>query len=79
MTTTSTTAFSPSAAAGAAGRASTVAPSSSFSYEVIATDPNTQARAGILHTPHGDIPTPIFMPVGTNCLLYTSPSPRDRG
>ncbi len=23
------------------------------------------ARAGILHTPHGDIPTPVFMPVGT--------------
>ncbi len=72
MTTTSTTAFSSSAAAGAAGaagRASTVAPSSSFSYEVIATDPNTQARAGILHTPHGDIPTPIFMPVGTKATV----------
>ena len=24
-----------------------------------------QARAGILHTPHGDVPTPAFMPVGT--------------
>jgi len=23
------------------------------------------ARAGILHTPHGDVPTPTFMPVGT--------------
>ena len=23
------------------------------------------ARAGIVHTAHGDIPTPIFMPVGT--------------
>ena len=23
------------------------------------------ARAGVLHTPHGDVPTPIFMPVGT--------------
>lgn len=23
------------------------------------------ARAGILHTPHGDVPTPAFMPVGT--------------
>jgi queuine tRNA-ribosyltransferase len=25
----------------------------------------THARAGILHTEHGDIPTPVFMPVGT--------------
>lgn len=30
-----------------------------------ATDPNSSARAGILHTDHGDIQTPIFMPVGT--------------
>ena len=24
-----------------------------------------RARAGVLHTAHGDVPTPIFMPVGT--------------
>ncbi len=29
------------------------------------TDTATQARAGVVHTDHGDIPTPIFMPVGT--------------
>jgi len=29
------------------------------------TDDNSQARAGLLHTAHGDIETPIFMPVGT--------------
>lgn len=29
------------------------------------TDPHSKARAGILHTDHGDIQTPIFMPVGT--------------
>ncbi len=34
-------------------------------YEIIATDKETGARAGILHTDHGDIETPIFMPVGT--------------
>ncbi len=28
-------------------------------------DKQSKARAGILHTGHGDIPTPIFMPVGT--------------
>lgn len=37
-----------------------------FSYKLIHVDKNTGARAGILHTPHGDIETPIFMPVGTN-------------
>lgn len=26
---------------------------------------NGAARAGVLHTPHGDVPTPAFMPVGT--------------
>ena len=29
------------------------------------TDPQSSARAGIIHTDHGDIHTPIFMPVGT--------------
>ena len=29
------------------------------------TDPQSSARAGVLHTDHGDIRTPIFMPVGT--------------
>lgn len=28
-------------------------------------DSSTSARAGVLHTDHGDIPTPVFMPVGT--------------
>ncbi len=36
-----------------------------FGYEIIHTDKHTGARAGIFHTPHGDIETPIFMPVGT--------------
>lgn len=29
------------------------------------TDSKTNARAGLIHTSHGDIQTPIFMPVGT--------------
>jgi queuine tRNA-ribosyltransferase len=33
------------------------------SFEVVATD--GAARAGVLHTAHGDVPTPAFMPVGT--------------
>ncbi len=36
-----------------------------FSYELLHVDKHTGARAGIFHTPHGDIETPIFMPVGT--------------
>jgi len=38
-------------------------PTPGFSFELLATLGN--ARAGILHTPRGDIPTPVFMPVGT--------------
>jgi queuine tRNA-ribosyltransferase len=34
-----------------------------FSFGVAATA--GRARAGILKTPHGDVPTPVFMPVGT--------------
>lgn len=34
-------------------------------FEVIATCNNTSARAGIISTDHGEIKTPIFMPVGT--------------
>jgi queuine tRNA-ribosyltransferase len=38
-------------------------------FELQATDPDTGARAGILHTAHGDVPTPIFMPVGTQASV----------
>ncbi len=34
-------------------------------FRVDAKDPETSARAGVLATPRGDIPTPVFMPVGT--------------
>ena len=40
-----------------------------FSFEVIKTDEETGARAGILHTPHGDIETPVYMPVGTQATV----------
>jgi queuine tRNA-ribosyltransferase len=36
-----------------------------ISFEVVAECPDTRARAGLLHTPHGTIETPVFMPVGT--------------
>ena len=40
-----------------------------FDYKLVHTDKKTGARAGILHTPHGDIETPIFMPVGTKSAV----------
>ncbi len=42
---------------------------SKFSYEVIKTEVNTGARLGKLHTPHGIIDTPVFMPVGTRATV----------
>jgi queuine tRNA-ribosyltransferase len=38
---------------------------SQFGFEVLHKDAGTGARRGVLHTPHGDVPTPVFMPVGT--------------
>ena len=36
-----------------------------MTFDLLARDPATKARAGLLHTAHGTIETPIFMPVGT--------------
>ncbi len=44
-------------------------PNKYFSFELLKEDKKTKARAGIFHTPHGDIETPIFMPVGTNSAV----------
>ncbi|MEI2608173.1 MAG: tRNA guanosine(34) transglycosylase Tgt [Candidatus Promineifilaceae bacterium] len=41
----------------------------SFHFELIAAASGTNARAGIFHTPHGPIPTPIFAPVGTQATV----------
>ncbi|HYM91773.1 MAG TPA: tRNA guanosine(34) transglycosylase Tgt [bacterium] len=35
-------------------------------FDLIHTDRETGARAGVLHTPHGTVRTPVFMPVGTH-------------
>lgn len=34
-------------------------------FSLTAKDPHSKARAGVVHTDHGEIQTPIFMPVGT--------------
>ena len=36
-----------------------------ITYELLHVDKKSGARRGVVHTPHGDIQTPIFMPVGT--------------
>ena len=36
-----------------------------MTFQLQHTDHESEARAGIIHTAHGDITTPIFMPVGT--------------
>jgi queuine tRNA-ribosyltransferase len=40
-----------------------------FHFEIVAECPATRARAGLLHTPHGVIETPVFMPVGTQATV----------
>lgn len=40
-----------------------------FSFELQHIDKRTGARAGVFHTPHGDIKTPVYMPVGTQATV----------
>lgn len=40
-------------------------------FDIISHDPKSAARAGVLHTDHGQIETPIFMPVGTQGTVKT--------
>ena len=37
-----------------------------FQFKILHQDPKTRARTGLITTPHGDITTPVFMPVGTH-------------
>lgn len=40
-------------------------------FEVQARDPASDARAGLLSLPHGELETPVFMPVGTQGSVKT--------
>ena len=40
-----------------------------ITYELLHVDKNSGARRGVVHTPHGDIQTPVFMPVGTQATV----------
>ena len=42
-----------------------------ITYELLHVDKNSGARRGVIHTPHGDIQTPVFMPVGTRATVKT--------
>lgn len=42
-----------------------------FYLEILHIDKQTGARYGILHTPHGDVEVPMFMPVGTLATVKT--------
>ena len=38
-------------------------------FTVLEEDPGSRARTGVLRLPHGDVETPVFMPVGTNAAV----------
>ncbi len=42
---------------------------SAITYELLHECKQTGARRGVIHTPHGDIQTPVFMPVGTQATV----------
>ena len=42
-----------------------------FQFEILARDSRTQARLGRIMTPHGQLTTPVFMPVGTQASVKT--------
>ena len=44
---------------------------SGFSFSIVSADKKSKARAGILKTPHGEILTPNFNPVGTQATVKT--------
>jgi len=41
----------------------------SVQFDLQHTDDATMARVGVLHTPHGQVPTPVFCPVGTQATV----------
>lgn len=40
-----------------------------FNFSIEKTCKNSRARLGVIHTPHGDIHTPAFVPVGTQATV----------
>ena len=45
-----------------------------ITFEITHVCKQSAARTGVLHTPHGDVETPMFMPVGTQATVkFVSP------
>jgi queuine tRNA-ribosyltransferase len=42
-----------------------------FEFKIIKKDKHSDARAGVIKTPHGEVNTPVFMPVGTQASVKT--------
>ncbi len=42
-------------------------------FEIKNKSTDCKARTGVLHLPHGDVQTPVFMPVGTNATVKAMP------
>lgn len=49
-----------------------------ITYELLHEDKNSGARRGVVHTPHGDIQTPVFMPVGTQATVKINDARRSK-
>jgi len=47
-----------------------------FSFDVEFSDPDSQARVGVMNTPAGAIPTPAFIPGGTKATVKAIPESR---
>lgn len=45
------------------------------SFDILARSKTSKARAGVIHTPHGDIETPAFVAVGTQATVKSIPVP----
>src|SRR5262245_9759667 len=48
-------------------------------FELLIKDPTTRARRGRLHTAHGVVETPVFMPVGTQATVKSMTPEQLRG
>jgi len=51
-------------------------PESPVAFDLLARDGASRGRVGVIHTPHGDVPTPVFCPVGTQATVKAL-SPRE--
>ena len=42
-----------------------------FEFKLVKKDTKSNARVGVIKTPHGEVTTPVFMPVGTQASVKT--------